>query len=99
VSITAGGLATSGTRTRRWQRGSETVHHIVDPRTGAPATEVWQLVTVAACTCVDANAAATAAVVWGDDAPFRLAQLGLPARLVGADGSVLTVGGWPEESR
>jgi thiamine biosynthesis lipoprotein len=34
VTITAGGMATSGTTRRRWRRGGRTVHHIVDPRTG-----------------------------------------------------------------
>jgi thiamine biosynthesis lipoprotein len=53
------------------------------------------MVTVAAGSCLDANAASTAAIVWGDEGPFRLAQLGLPARFVGADGRTVEVGGWP----
>jgi thiamine biosynthesis lipoprotein len=97
VAITAGGLASSGTAVRTWTRGDRVLHHIVDPSTGWPAPPVWSVVTVAAASCVDANTAATAAVVWGGDAPFRLAQLGLPARLVGRDGSIEHVGGWPDE--
>jgi thiamine biosynthesis lipoprotein len=98
VSVFDGGLATSGTRARRWTRAGRDMHHIVDPRTGWPAAAVWILVTVSAASCVDANSASTAAIVWGDEAPFRLAQFGLPARFVGADGQVIEVGGWPAPS-
>jgi thiamine biosynthesis lipoprotein len=53
---------------------------------------------VAAANCVDANTAATAALVRADAAPAWLEQLGLPARLLDADGKVTTVAGWPEEA-
>jgi thiamine biosynthesis lipoprotein len=46
---------------------------------------------------VDANTAATAAVVRGDDAPEWLEAHGMPARLVDRDGEVVTVASWPEE--
>ena len=96
VTITAGGLATSGTTRRRWRRGGRTVHHIVDPRTGDIPASRWRTVSVAAATCVDANTASTAAVVLGDAAPGWLAARGLPARLVDVDGAVSTTAGWPE---
>lgn len=96
VWVAAGGLATSGTALRRWQRGGQAAHHIIDPSTGRPAESCWRAVTVAAATCVDANAAATAAVVMGDAAPEWLEGLGLPARLVPETGApAVTVGGWP----
>ncbi len=44
VSLTDGGLATSGTRSRRWQRGGVEVHHVLDPRTGLPAAPAWRTV-------------------------------------------------------
>jgi FAD:protein FMN transferase len=96
VSVFDGGLATSGTLVRKWTRAGRDMHHIVDPRTGWPAAAVWILVTVSAASCLDANTASTAAIVWGHEAPFRLAQLGLPARFVGIGGQVIEVGGWPE---
>ena len=77
--------------------GGEELHHVVDPATGRSATVVWRTVSVAAATCVDANVAATAAIVRGGRSPAWLHELGLPARLVRADGSVVRVGGWPEE--
>jgi thiamine biosynthesis lipoprotein len=96
VSLTAGGVATSSTRTRSWRRGGVTLHHIVDPRTGKPVDGVWRLATVVAATCVDANTAATASIVRGPSAPGWLAELRLPARLVGNDDAVVRVAGWPE---
>ena len=99
IAIRDGGLATSSTAARRWQRGGDVLHHILDPRTGLPAEPVWRTVSVAAGSCADANAASTAAVIRGHRAPGWLARLGLPARLVDATGAVFTVAGWPDESQ
>ena len=98
ISIMEGGVASSGTRTRQWTTAGGELHHIVDPRTGRPAVTSWRTVTVAAASCVDANAASTAAVVLGDEAPGWLEERKLPARLVGVTGEVVAVGGWPEEA-
>lgn len=104
VVITEGGLATSSTTVRSWQVWSDqtvprriTVHHIVDPRTGRPTDGLWRTASVAAATCLDANVAATASIVRGHAAARWLAGLGLPARLVHADGSVVTAAGWPAD--
>jgi thiamine biosynthesis lipoprotein len=97
IAIHDGGLATSSTTARRWQRGGDVLHHILDPRTGLPAEPVWRTVSVAAGTCADANAASTAAVIRGRRALGWLAQLGLPARLVDTTGVVFTLAGWPDE--
>jgi thiamine biosynthesis lipoprotein len=98
VSIRKGGLATSSTTVRRWRAGNVEMHHIVDPATGAPADETWRTVTVAAASCVDANTAATAAILRGSAAPTWLDALGLSARLVQPDGTVVRTSGWPEQS-
>jgi thiamine biosynthesis lipoprotein ApbE len=98
IAIRDGGLATSSTAARRWQRGGDVLHHILDPRTGLPAEPVWRTVSVAAGSCADANAASTAAVIRGRRAPGWLTRLGLPARLVDATGAVFTVAGWPDDS-
>ena len=98
IAIRDGGLATSSTAARRWQRGGDVLHHILDPRTGLPAEPVWRTVSVAAGSCADANAASTAAVIRGRRALGWLARLGLPARLVDATGVVFTVAGWPDNS-
>jgi FAD:protein FMN transferase len=99
IAIRDGGLATSSTSARRWQRGGDVLHHILDPRTGWPAEAVWRTVSVTAGTCADANTASTAAVIRGRAAPGWLAKLGMPARLVDSTGVVFTVAGWPAEKQ
>jgi thiamine biosynthesis lipoprotein len=94
VAIFDGGLATSGTTARRWRRGGVELHHIIDPATGLPARTPWAMVSVAAATCVEANAAATAALIMGARAAAWLDELGLPARLVDLGGAVGFAGGW-----
>jgi thiamine biosynthesis lipoprotein len=96
VRLPAGALATSSIMCRQWRRGDRMLHHIVDPRTGRPAEGPWRTVSAAAANCAEANAASTAAIVAGDQAPAWLAEQGLPARLVGRDGTVRFVSGWPE---
>ncbi|MGD0255433.1 MAG: FAD:protein FMN transferase [Acidimicrobiales bacterium] len=98
VSLSSGGLASSSTAVRTWRRGNRRLHHIVDPVTGDVASEYWKLVSVAAASCVDANAASTAAIIWGAQAVAQLDALELPARLVRGDGAVTTVGGWPADT-
>jgi thiamine biosynthesis lipoprotein ApbE len=97
VTIRDGGLATSSTAARRWRRGGDVLHHILDPRTGLPAAPVWRTVSVAAATCADANTAATAAIIRGRQALPWLGGLRLPARLVAQDGAIHTVNAWPED--
>ena len=96
VRLAGGAVATSSITCRQWRRAGQVLHHIVDPRTGLPADGPWQTVTVAAATCADANAAATAAVVAGERAEQWLAVAGQLARLVARDGQVRYVGGWPD---
>jgi len=97
LALPQGGLATSSTVVRRWQAGRREVHHVVDPRTALPAHEVWRTVSVVANTCVEANAASTAALILGDGAAQWLRNQGLPARLVRADGEVTRIPPWPKE--
>lgn len=98
VTLPAGGaVATSSTVRRIWHRGGEVLHHIVDPRTGRPAEPVWRSVTVAAPTCVAANAAATATIVKARSGLDWLTAQGLAARLVDSRGAVHVCGGWPTE--
>ena len=95
VRLAGGAVATSSIMCRQWRRGGRVMHHIVDPRTGSPAQGPWRTVSAAAATCADANAAATAAIVAGDEAEGWLAQAQVPARLVSREGEVRFVGDWP----
>lgn len=89
-------VATSSTRLRTWAATDGTTrHHIVDPRTGRTAPTTWAQVTCVAPTALKANAATTAAIVLGPDAPAWLERHGIPARLDGTDGTLTTTSGWP----
>lgn len=91
-------VATSSTVRRTWRRGGVRLHHVVDPRTAAPAAPVWRSVTVAARTCVEANTAATASVVLGRGATRWLCERGFTARLVDQQRRVVRTGDWPAEA-
>jgi thiamine biosynthesis lipoprotein len=97
VLLPGGGLATSTVLARRWQRGREVVHHLLDPASGRPVTPLWRTVSVAAPTCVAANTASTSAILVGDAAPAWLDRLGVAARLVDRSGNVTHVGEWLRE--
>ena len=80
LALKNGGLATSGTTRRRWVRGGELQHHLIDPRTGRPSTSRWSEVTVAAASCLEADVAAKAAFLLSDDGPEWLDERGLAGR-------------------
>ena len=98
VAITHGGLASSATSVRAWTVGDRQVHHIVDPRTGDCAVPYWVLVSATGTSCVQANIASTAAIVWGERALEMLARFDQSLRLVRFDGQVFSVHGWPVET-
>jgi thiamine biosynthesis lipoprotein len=99
ICVPAGGVATSSTTVRRWSRGGEILHHIIDPKTSLPTTGPFRTVTVVAGTCLDANIASTAAIVRGDAAIDWLTGCRLPARLVENDGTIHYIGPWPDPAR
>lgn len=100
VALPAGAaIATSSTLRRQWRHDERAVHHILDPRTLRPAEPVWRSVTVAAHSCVESNTLSTAAMVRGLAAWPWLNGLGMPARLVRADGAVVVTDLWPASSR
>ena len=88
-------FATSSSLRRTWRTPDGTRHHVIDPRTGRSAVTPWAQVTCAGATALEANAASTAALVLGEDAPAWLEARGVPARLDARDGSLVTVAGWP----
>ena len=94
VRLRDGGLATSGSRKRRRQRGGEWQHHLIDPRTGRPSESAWHEVTVYASTCLRADVAAKAAFLLGHDGPDWLHARGLAGRLFGADGVIVETSAW-----
>jgi thiamine biosynthesis lipoprotein len=76
------GAATSSVLRRRWGDG---LHHLIDPRTGRPATSGLVEVSVVAATAVDAEIVAKAALIAGPDlAPAYCATHAEAWRLVPA---------------
>ena len=95
VRVVHGGLATSGVASRRWRRGGEQQHHLLDPRTGRPCRDSpWEQVTVSGTSCLAADVAAKAAFLLGEDGPAWLDERGMPARFVARDGDVVLNGAW-----
>lgn len=99
VTLASGALATSGSTKRRWLRGGEVQHHLLDPRTGRPASSPWALVTACGATCLAADIAAKAGFLAGADGPAWLDGRGIPARFVCADGEVRTNERWDASLR
>ena len=95
LTLADGGVATSGTTARTWLRAGRLQHHLIDPRTGAPARSRWQQITVAAGSCVGADVAAKAAFILSDDGPGWLDERRLPGRFRTGDGVVLN-GAWED---
>lgn len=68
------GAATSGTGRRRWDADGEGLHHLIDPRTGRPATTDLKEVSVVAETATAAEVCAKTALLLGSaDAHLYLA--------------------------
>jgi thiamine biosynthesis lipoprotein len=99
VILRRGGLATSSTRRRCWQRGGERQHHLIEPATGRPAQTRWQDVTAVAGSCVAADVAAKAALLLDDRGPAWLDQRGLPGRFLDLDGDVHVNAAWSRAQR
>ncbi len=98
IGITGGGVATSSTTVRTWMQDGVRRHHIIDPGTGLSTCETYRTVTVVAGTCVEANTASTAAIVWGSGARKRLEGWGVHGRLVTTEGDVEYAGQWPRKA-
>ncbi|HEY7295687.1 MAG TPA: FAD:protein FMN transferase [Dehalococcoidia bacterium] len=88
------GVATSGITRRRWQMGVGIGHHLIDPRTGAPALTDLLSVTVVAPTAAAAEVAAKGVLLLGSTLGHAALMLApdLAGVLVRQDGGLLTAG-------
>ena len=94
LGLRSGGVATSGTDYRRWKSGGAPMHHLIDPRTGAPASSDLAQVTAIADTAERADVLAKVVFLLGRDAGASwLVEHGAAGVLVGCDGRVDVVGG------
>ena len=99
VRLVQGGLATSGSGLRSWLRGGQSQHHLIDPRSGVPASSPWEQVIVAGASCLAADIAAKAAFLLGAEGPAWLDERGIPGRFMGLDGAVLVNVAWSAQLR
>jgi thiamine biosynthesis lipoprotein len=90
------GVATSGIDYRRWQRGGEQQHHIIDPRTRRPAATDLLTATVVAADAAEANLHALVALLLGARAglAYLQRQRGADGLLVRQDGHLVTTAGF-----
>ena len=90
LGLATGGLATSGRDRRRWRRGGEERHHLIDPSTGRPAATDIVRVTAVGSDAIDAEILAKSLFFAGSTAAL---DADVPAVLVLEDGRRLTTGG------
>ena len=94
LRLRTGAIATSSTRRRSWGPG---LHHVIDPRSGAPSATGVDQATVWAPTCAEAEITSTVALLegskepspghacsWPRTAPIRSFAEAPPARLEGS---------------
>ncbi|HEY2665352.1 MAG TPA: FAD:protein FMN transferase [Actinomycetota bacterium] len=91
LGLADGGVATSSRLLRRWTgAGGKPAHHLIDPRTGAPADSGLASVTVVAAAAWQAEMLSKAVFVTGATAgAVLLDDFGAAGLLVTDDGSVL----------
>jgi thiamine biosynthesis lipoprotein len=93
-------VATSSLAHRRWQYRGRPAHHLIDPRTGAPADTDLLSVTVITPYLPDAEIQAKVALILGENngLAYLKAQPDLSALLVAADGRLITCGSFEEKA-
>ncbi len=95
LRLTAGGVATSTTRRRRWRASGLRVHHLIDPATGRPAARGVHTATVLAAETAWAEVLAKAALIAGPDAGVALLEdAAVDGVLALEDGTRRTTGGF-----
>jgi thiamine biosynthesis lipoprotein len=73
LKLKPGAVATSAITKRRWRQAGQERHHLIDPRTQAPANTGWQSVTVIAPHASTAEAYAKSLLICGPIEAGRLA--------------------------
>jgi FAD:protein FMN transferase len=94
LELNGGALATSGRDRRTWRRAGRTLHHVIDPRTGAPADTDVLRISVVAPDAVEAEVAATSLFLAGaKQAAAEANAAGQPAVIVDVHGETTFAGG------
>ncbi len=95
--LSQGGVATSGRDYRHWQTIDGHRHHIIDPRTGQPAETDLLTATVIAPSAMEADVAATVALILGSQAGLNwiATHSQLSALVVCQDGTIMRTSNFP----
>jgi FAD:protein FMN transferase len=94
IGLVAGGLASSTTSRRRWTTADgREQHHVIDPRTGAPAATAVRSVTVVAGEAWLAEVLATALLLDGIRSTELVAAAGATGLIVDHHGTVVDLPG------
>ena len=94
LAVAEGAIATSAKLRRAWHRDGRELHHLIDPRTGAPAESGVASVTVVAGEAWRAEVLAKAAFVAGaDDGTALIGRAGATGLLVTDGGDVVELPG------
>jgi len=97
-TLADGAIVTSTTRFRRWTRGGEVLHHIIDPATGAPADRGVTAVVAVGDAAWWAEGMAKAALVAGvDDGIEMLERLGVAAVILDDHGDRHATARWTQQ--
>lgn len=97
IRLPWGAVATSSKARRRWVRGNQPQHHLIDPNTGSPSNSDVVSATVVAGACWLAEAFAKAAVIAGAAAGLDLLESqGLEGLMIDRAGTVRATGGMAE---
>lgn len=73
LSVPPGAVATSSITKRKWKQGAQERHHLIDPRTGLPASTDWLSVTVIAPHATAAEVFAKALLIAGSREAMSIA--------------------------
>lgn len=96
VHLSSGAIATSSRLTRRWldSEGQIREHLVGVDQTGSVGVPIVTA-TAAAGTALEANVATLSTLLAGARGVAVMARFGYPALLRGADGTAVTLSGWP----
>lgn len=94
LALAEGAITTSTKLRRTWTRGDRTIHHLIDPRTGAPAESGLASVTVVSGEAWRAEVLAKAAFIAGlDDGRALIEEAGATGLFVTDDADVVELHG------
>ena len=98
ISVGDATVVTSGTYERFFEVDGVRYHHILDPETGYSAESDLVSATIVCTSSMQADALATACIVLGKDAAFRLLEeAGLDGVLIGKDRQMTATAGFAEK--